>query len=427
MSEENTHTPGPADETPRYYEETIVEYVDNRRQRTILAAILVLIILLIAVVGAFVLRMSQPAGAPKKSVLPKGVTWIRSLYAWGKSPSQMMVGPTNTAIGPDGTIWVVTNKRDIIGFQPTGQVRRVILLPLGVAPGQAISLEGIGVGGDGSIYVADYGKNAIMVFSPSGRFLREWSVQLPNEVAVRGDRVAVAAAYGIGIFDTQGNLVSKWGGRGTAIDQVDLPQGIVIGRDGNIYVADTQNKRITAFAPNGRILWQVQSKNTPGMMSVTETLTIGGVPQEMQLPAGMTQDAAGRLLLVDPFDFQVLVVDPSKKGLIVARYGHYGTDDGEFGYPTGISYDPRRDQMAIADTANNRVQIIRLPDTGGNAISRGLAWLSDRPVWLCFIPLLLLLLAIVLWVRDRAARREAESASSTHSPHDGQSGPQPAR
>src|SRR5580698_9716947 len=34
-------------------------------------------------------------------------------------------------------------------------------------------------------------------------------------------------------------------------------------------------------------------------------------------------------------------------------------------YPTGIAYDKTRDWFAVADTSNNRVQIIRLPGTGG--------------------------------------------------------------
>jgi hypothetical protein len=398
-----------------YYEETVVEYVDNSRSRKILALILVLLFLLLVGAGYYVVRIAQPAGAPTSSTLPAGISWIRSFYSFGPAPSQMLEVPTATDFGPDGTVWTLAGKRYIVGFSPAGQVRHVIAPQMGMGKGQVTSLEGIAVGDDGSVYVTDFGNNAVDVFSPTGTFLRSWGVQLPQVIDVKGNRVAVAASNGIGLFDTQGKLVAKWGSRGAKADQVDLPHGIVIGADGTIYVSDTHNGRVKAYTQGGRLLWMIADPSHTGSNLVstqTSVSVVNGVSQNMQLPAGLTQDASGRLLMVDPFTFQILVLDPAHKGRIVARYGAEGQQDGQFTYPTGISYDAARDLIAVADTTNNRMQLIRIPGTGGNVVARTLTSLTDTPVWLCGLPLLLLVIALVLWLRGRRRDRDEEAAES---------------
>lgn len=409
MPEDIVNNQQPTGET--VYTETVVEYVDNRRSRTVLAAILVLLFLLLIGVGFFIVRISQPAAPPKKADLPTGVSWVRSFYAWGRTPDTMMTAPVDADIAPDGTVWVTTNKRVLVGFDQNGQTRRVITRPNVGAPGGFISIEGLAVDPDtGDLYVAEFGRNSVMVFGPNGELKREFGVELPMEIDVRDGKVAVAAAYGIGIFDTEGKLITQWGQRGKEEADVDLPHGIAIGPDGNVYVSDTQNKRIKAYTQDGRLLWIKSSKVAGDLKSKVETETIDGVIQNMQIPSSLTFDNAGRLLLVDPFEFQILVLDPAKKGQVVARYGEFGQEDGKFAYPTGIAYDPARDLIAVADTSNNRAQLIRLPDTGGSAIRRNLAWATDQPIWLCAIPLLLLLAAVVVSVlrRRRAKKAEAE-------------------
>lgn len=413
MLDEENITQNVAPGGDEYYEETVVEYVDNRRRRTILVVALVLLVLLLSSVGYFAVRSMQPAGAPTASELPTGISWIRSLYSFGPSTDQALVSPTATAIGSDGTIWTLASKHYIVGFSPRGTVSRIIAPAIGRQMGQVTSLEGIAVGDDGSIYVSDFGNNAVDVFSPQGQFLRSWGVQLPVVLSVKGGRVAVAAANGIGVFDTQGKLINKWASRGSKKDQVNLPHGILIGADNNIYVSDTQNRRVKAYKPNGELMWMIGDLNRTGAnLASTQTSVpvVNGIPQNFLLPSGMTQDGAGRLLIVDAFTFEVVVLDPTHQGRVVARYGTEGQQDGQFAYPTGISYDKDRDWIAVADTTNNRVQIMRIPGTGGSAVRRGLKSLTDTPIWLCSIPLLLLLLAVFLMRNNR--RTEREDASS---------------
>lgn len=391
------------------YEETVVEYVDNRNRRSILAAVLVLLFFLLLGLGYIVLRLNQAPQAPKKEDLPEGIGWVRSIYSYGTTADSLMDGPVSADVAPDGTIWVSTNRNVLASFSPNGQVQNVISPPLADRPGHFMTIEGLAVADNGDVYVCDSGRNAVMVFNEDGEYQFEWKVELPQEIDVKGDTVALSASAGIGLFTLEGDLIVKWGQRGSEEADFDLPHGVVLGDDGNVYVSDTQNHRIKAYSREGRLLWIKASPAKDSLSSQAETEVADGVIQNMQVPAGMTFDAAGRLLLVDPFEFQVLVSDVDNEGQIVERYGRYGQPDGRFAYPTDISYDPVRDWFVIADTANNRVQIIRLPGSGGSALRGALARFGDQPWWLCLIPLLLLLAAIVVWVTRRRRVREKDN------------------
>jgi sugar lactone lactonase YvrE len=409
MADEQTPVTGP-DAIGDEYEETVVEYVDNRRGRTVLAVVLVILFFLLIGVGWFVLQLATPTGAPDSDELPEGVTWIRSIYAWGETVDEQLVAPVDAAVAPDGTIWVTTNKTKVVAFRPDGRPLRIIEGDLGTGPGQVVAFEGLDVDEEGNVYVADFGKNAVLVFSEEGELLQEWGVQQPNEIAVRGDRVAVAAAYGVGLFDTEGNLIAQWGKRGSEDADFDLPHGIEIGEDGTVYVSDTQNRRVKAYDQNGRLLWIKQAPFPEDLESTTATETVDDVRQNLQIPSSMVFDGAGRLLLVDPFEFQIVTLDTEDEGTISGRWGEFGPEDGKFAYPTGLGYDPTRDTFAVADTANNRVQIIRLPGSGGNLLTRGIAAATDRPYWICLLPLILLLLALIVAAMRRRRQKREEAA-----------------
>jgi DNA-binding beta-propeller fold protein YncE len=240
---------------------------------------------------------------------------------------------------------------------------------------------------------------------------------------VRGGKIAVAAGPGVAVFTPEGKMIVQVGtSRGWGTDQFDLPHGIVQGPEGNIYVADTQNRRIKALSPTGRILWMLgdaPDRSKPGAGDVrSKNSTTTTAP--FLLPSGMTMDGKGDLVVVDPFKFRIAIVD-AKSGKVVtekradgspgraAYYGDYGQADGMFAYPTGISYDKTRDWFAVADTSNNRVQIIRLPNTGGSItapIVGGFRW----PMLVCCIPWILLLIAAMMLYNRR--RKERESAAA---------------
>ena len=125
----------------------------------------------------------------------------------------------------------------------------------------------------------------------------------------------------------------------------------------------------------------------------------------LDLPQDVVLDAAGRLVAVDAFNFSILVMNATS-GAIENSFGQEGTGDGQFVYPSSLAYDAKRDWFVVADTSNNRLQIVRIEGSGGGpgqAASRALS----SPFRVCAIPLAALLaaLAILFVTRRRASER----------------------
>ena len=144
----------------------------------------------------------------------------------------------------------------------------------------------------------------------------------------------------------------------------------------------------------------------------------GGTPEPaapFDLPQDIVFDGAGRLVVVDAFKFKLIVVSPDD-GAVLASYGESGERDGFFFYPTGIDYDPVRDWFAVADTRNDRVQIVRLPGSGGSGVA-AVRRLLTSPYRYCVPPILLALLALVVAVVSRR-RAKAQEWEDEEEPED---------
>ncbi len=379
------------------------ENAGANRTRIVLVAILVLLFLLLIVLGMFTFRLLRPSGAPDAKSLPPGIEWVRSIYGYGPSEGEQFYRPTDADVAPDGTIWGVDRARArILGFNPDGSFKRIISTGEATPnqPGRMYLPSGISTDEDGNVYVCDYGSEKVLVFSPAGEFLLEWPVPLPTDCDVLGETVAVCSAYGVALFDRQGTLITFFGTRGPREEQFDLPHGIAIADDGTVYVSDTQNSRVKAYTQGGDLLWSVGERR-----GVSSEATEGASP--FQIPSGMVIDDNGRIVLVDPFEFQLIVLDPTKDGEIVGRYGEFGVEDGRFVYPTGVGYDPSRDWFVVADTTNDRLQVVRIPGSSSNPLAAVRRFFTG-PWWICAVPLALLLIAAIVALTSRRRRKDGD-------------------
>ena len=68
-------------------------------------------------------------------------------------------------------------------------------------------------------------------------------------------------------FSQIGEFQSKFGERGGGDGDLEMPWGICIDRQDNIYVADWGNNRVQKFAPTGELLVKFESSSTGWALS----------------------------------------------------------------------------------------------------------------------------------------------------------------
>ena len=374
----------------------------RRRRRVALVGALIILILVLLALGWGVLKLLAPTGVPAAGTVPTGITWVRSTYGYGRDPAQQLYRPNAVAVGPDGSMWVTDpSQARILAFNPDGTFRTMIHQgPPSLKPGKLQRPDAVAMTGN-SVYVADYARNVVMQFTTGNQFVREWYVPAPLGMAVKNGRIAVSTAFGVALYDLRGKLLTLWGTRGSGPDQFDLANGVAIADDGTIYVSDTQNARVKAYTSSGKLLWISGGATKAGSAGDASQNTTGSASNPFQLPAGMTIDGRGRIVVVDPFNFTIDVLDPARKGAVVAKYGEFGGTDGMFAYPTGIAYDAKHDWFVVADTDNDRAQVLRLPGSAASPLKAGIQRALLQPLWILLIPAVLVLSAGYYMLRRR--------------------------
>ncbi|MBM4076095.1 MAG: hypothetical protein FJ267_10660 [Planctomycetes bacterium] len=170
--------------------------------------------------------------------------------------------PTNVALSATGEIFVSDgygNAR-IHKFTPEGRLLLSWGTP-GDQPGQFQVPHGIAIDSTGNIFVADRENSRIQVFSPDGNFIDQMTnVARPCQVAFdrEGNLYVAELGYRSGmwpgtsapspdatggrvtVFDSRGNLISRWGGglNPTAAGDFFAPHDIRVDSRGDIYVSE---------------------------------------------------------------------------------------------------------------------------------------------------------------------------------------------
>jgi tripartite motif-containing protein 71 len=117
----------------------------------------------------------------------------------------------------------------------------------GSGPGQFI--DPIGVGVRGNVYVADLGNDRIQVFTPGGAYVTQWPVPGPVGIAFdsAGNLFVTSNTDEVRKYTAAGQLITRWGGRGTGDGKFDAPAGIAVDSAGDVYVVDSENDRVQKF------------------------------------------------------------------------------------------------------------------------------------------------------------------------------------
>ena len=226
---------------------------------------------------------------------------------------------------------------------------------------------GVAVGPDGSVYVTDTWNHRVQKFTADGRFIKTWGqygqpiLELPESASfLWGPRGIAVDARGqvfvadtgnkrIVVFDKDGNYITEFGTGGFDPGQFDEPVGVAIAPSGVVYVTDTWNQRIQAFVP-----------------SETGDFYIPTIQWDVNAWFGQSLDnkpfiAVGtneNVFITDPENARV--IEFKSNGEFVRTWGAFGSGPEEIGLAAGIAIDPLG-YIWVTDAGNNRILRYRLP------------------------------------------------------------------
>ena len=165
--------------------------------------------------------------------------------------------PTCLAIAANGDFYITDgygNSR-VVCLDPTGKFK-FEWGKKGSGPGEFNPPHDIVIDKDQKIYIADRENNRVQIFDLKGKFLKQWkNVGTPYGLElIPGEPQKMLVTDGnpdgphrVLIVDLDGKILTAFGTKGSKPGQLDVPHSIAIDKDGNLYISEVANKRISKF------------------------------------------------------------------------------------------------------------------------------------------------------------------------------------
>ncbi|MCI0549925.1 MAG: NHL repeat-containing protein, partial [Anaerolineae bacterium] len=234
-------------------------------------------------------------------------------------------------------------------------------------PGTFNEPWGVAVGPDGSVYVSDTWNHRVQKFTEDGEPVKTWGqygqplAELPESkssfwgprgIAVNAQGQVFVADTGnkrIVVFDKDGNYITEFGSAGLDPGQFDEPVSVAVAPSGTVYVTDTWNQRIQAFIPSEdglayfpSLQWDVNA----------------WFGQSLDNKPFIAVGADEHVFITDPEGYRV--IEFTETGEFVRTWGAFGVGPEELGLVSGITVD-QNGFIWVADSGNNRILRYTLP------------------------------------------------------------------
>lgn len=274
----------------------------------------------------------------------------------GPATAAQLNYPADVALAADGSLYIA----DFLNHR----VRRVDAQSAVISTVAGTGEPGFGGDGGPAVDAMLYGPVGL-AFAPDGSL---YIADLANNRVRKVDATTGVITTAAGGLDSGGPGIGGFSGDGGPAVRAELhePRDVAFAADGSFYIADSRNDRVRKVDPAG-IITTVAGSDTRGFAGD------GGpaVDAQLQRPSGVAVGRDGNLYIADSYNHRIRKLDTAT-GIIatVAGSGPTGVDAGSYagdGGPADAArlFDPHGmtfgndGSLYIADARNHRVRKVR--------------------------------------------------------------------
>ncbi len=222
----------------------------------------------------------------------------------------------------------------------------------GVSLGQFNEPTGIAVQGK-EIFVSDARNHRIQVFDQDGTALRQFGADIlerPMNLTIANSELYVADYFAdqIKVFSLNGEYRRSIGKSGSGKGEFNVPGGVAVAPNGDLYVAEFNNQRVQQLRADGSFIKQWGITGEAG--------TFG---DKLRYPTDVALTKDEKLIIADGYNDRILVF--ASNGELLHKWGGpfamniSGSFEGWFSTITAVSVGPSG-HVFVADFHNDRVQ-----------------------------------------------------------------------